>query len=202
MATQDERSQTTKQALIAAGRSLFAERGYADVSVGELTQRAGVTTGALYHQFASKQGLLQAVYVDVAQGVSERIVAARESAPEPSLLADCEIYLDACVDPAFHRIVLVDGPAVLGWEQAIDTAQLMVEGALAAARERGEIDEQPIESIARMLAAALKEAGVMIATAEHPRTARKNAREGARRLIGGLMRAPALRRRGGRASGD
>jgi AcrR family transcriptional regulator len=202
MATQDERSQTTKQTLIAAGRSLFAERGYADVSVDELAQRAGVTTGALYHQFASKQGLLQAVYADVAQGVSERIVAARESATEPSLLADCEIYLDACVDPAFHRIVLVDGPAVLGWEQAIDTAQLMVEGALAAARERGEIDEQPIESIARMLAAALKEAGVMIATAEHPRTARKNAREGARRLIGGLMRAPAPRRRGGRAARD
>lgn len=187
MATQLERSQATRQALVEAGRALFAERGYADVSVGELAKRAGVTTGALYHQFDSKEGLFKAVYADVVQGVSARIVAAREGAEEPSLIADCQIYLDACVDPAFHRIALVDGPAVIGWDQVLDTAQFMVEGTLTAARDRGEIADPPIEPLARMLAAAMKEAGVMIATAEDPAGARADASESVQRLIGGLL---------------
>ncbi len=189
MATQRERTQATRDALLKVGRALFADRGYANVSVNELAQRAGVTTGALYHQFDSKEGLFKAVYVEVVQGVSARIVKSRASAAEPSLVADCELYLDACADPAFHRIALVDGPAVLGWHQILDTAQFMVEGSLAAARDRGEIFDLPIESLARMLAAALKEAGVMIATAQNPGKARAEASEGASRLIRGLLRS-------------
>jgi AcrR family transcriptional regulator len=187
MVTQNERSQATRDALLNAGRALFAERGYADVSVAELARRANVTTGALYHQFDSKGGLFKAVYVAVAQDVSARIVKARESAEEPSLIADCRIYLDACVDPAFHRIALVDGPAVIGPHEVLDMAQFMVEGSLAAARDRGEIADPPIEPLARMLAAAMKEAGVMIATAPDPERTRADASEGVQRLIGGLL---------------
>ncbi|HEY1450824.1 MAG TPA: TetR/AcrR family transcriptional regulator [Solirubrobacteraceae bacterium] len=188
MPTQNERNQATRDALIDAGRALFAERGYAEVSVGELAQHAGVSTGALYHQFGSKQDLFAAVYAATSQGVSARIVQARASGPAPSLIGDCEVYLNACADPAFHRIVLVDGPAVLGWDRVLDAAQSMVEGSFAAALERGEVAEAPIEPLARMLAAAMKEAGVMIATAEDREAARVEAVEGARRLIAGLVR--------------
>jgi AcrR family transcriptional regulator len=195
MPTQNERSQATREALVAAGHVLFAERGYANVSVNELAQRARVTTGALYYQFASKQGLFKAVYLGVVEAVSTRIVVAREDAAKPSLVADCEIYLDACVDPAFHRIALVDGPAVLGWDRVLDTAQLMVEGSLAAARDRGEISDVPVGPLARMLGAAMKEAGVMIATAADPDAARADASEGVARLLGGLLRAQSSPRR-------
>lgn len=187
MATQNERSQATRDALLSAARRLFAERGYAEVSVGELAGLAGVTTGALYHQFASKERLFEAVYDAVVKDVSARIVDARESSARPSVLADCQIYLEACVDPAFHRIALVDGPAVMGWHRVLDTAQFMIEGALAAAQSRGEIADLPLAPLARMLAAAMKEAGTMIATSQDPQRARAEATEGARRLIGGLL---------------
>jgi AcrR family transcriptional regulator len=187
MVTQSERSQATRNALIDAGQQLFAERGYSAVSVGELAELAGVTTGALYHQFDNKEGLFKAVYSAVVQDVSAQIIKARESSRDPSLIADCEIYLDACVNPGFHRIALVDGPAVIGWHRVLDTAQFVVEGTLAAARERGELADPPTESLARLLAAAMKEAGVIIATATDPNRARAEASEGVRRLISGLM---------------
>jgi AcrR family transcriptional regulator len=186
MVTQSERSQTTREALIEAGRALFAQRGYADVSVGEIAERAGVTTGALYHQFEGKQGLFKAIYAGLVEGVWARVVEARESGEPASLLADCEAFFEASADPAFDRIT-VDGPAVIGWDQILDEAQSMIAESLIAARDRGELADPPIASLARMLAAALKEAGVMIATAEDPAQARADASESARRLIGGLL---------------
>jgi AcrR family transcriptional regulator len=188
MVTQDERNQATRSALRSAGVALFAERGYADVSVNELAKRAGVTTGALYHQFGSKEGLFKAVYAELVQGTWARVLEARDSHGEPSLIADCDAYLDACADPAFHRIT-IDGPGVIGWDQILDEAQSMIAASLTAARARGEIAELPIDSVSRMLAAALKEAGVMIATAEDPAQARAAASESARRLIAGLLRS-------------
>jgi AcrR family transcriptional regulator len=184
--TQNERSHTTRRALLDAARSLFAERGYADVSVGEIAERAGVTTGAIYHHFASKKGLFSAVYEELVRATWVRIETSREQAAGPGVVADCEAYLDACADPAFFRIT-ADGPAVIGWDDLIDGTSRMIEASLSSARERGEIEDAPIAPVARMLAAALKEAGVMIATAENPAQAREEASAGAQRLISGLL---------------
>ena len=186
MVTQDERNRATRGALIGVGRALFAERGYAEVSVAEIAERADVTTGALYHQFASKHGLFTAVYAELVQGVWASVLAARESSDQPSLLVDCEAYIDACADPAFNRIT-IDGPAVIGWDQILDEAQSMIQASLTDAQARGEIDAAPIESLSRMLAAALKEAAVMIARAEDPAEARAAARDSARHLVGGIL---------------
>jgi AcrR family transcriptional regulator len=190
MVTHDERNRATRSALIGAGRALFAERGYAEVSVAEIAAQADVTTGALYHQFASKQGLFRTIYGELVQGVWSQVLATRESSDQPSLLFDCEAYLDACADPAFNRIT-IDGPAVIGWDQILDEAQSMIEASLTAAQDRGEIADPPIESLARMLAAALKEAAVMIATAEDPAGARLSARDSARYLVAGVLNSSA-----------
>jgi AcrR family transcriptional regulator len=186
MVTQDERNKATRAALIDSGAALFADRGYTAVSVGELAERAGVTTGALYHQFGSKDALFKAVYTELVQRVWAHVLQAREGGGEASLLNDCEAYLDACADPAFNRIT-IDGPAVIGWDQILDETQIMIAASLTAARERGELAHTPSGSLARMLAAAMKEAAVMIATAEDPDAARASARESARHLIGGLL---------------
>ena len=154
MVSHDERSHATRAALIDAGRELFAERGYATVSVGEITRRAGVTTGALYHQFAGKRELFEQIYSELVGRVWAHVLDARERGGAPSLLGDCEAYLDACADPAFDRIT-IDGPGVIGWDQILDEAQAMIAVSLASAYERGELAAAPGASLARMLAAAL-----------------------------------------------
>jgi AcrR family transcriptional regulator len=186
MATQDERNQATRRALLNAGRALFAERGYAEVSVHSIAKRAGVTTGALYHQFGSKEALFTAVYDELVQGVWSRVLAARPDAGSPTLIGDCEAYLDACADPAFNRIT-TDGPVVIGWDTILNDTQTMIQTSLTTALERGEISEEPTPALARMIAAALKEAAVLIASSADPAADRAAARRGAARLINGLL---------------
>jgi AcrR family transcriptional regulator len=188
MATQSERNEKTRRALIDAGRGLFAERGYTDVSVTELAKRAGVSTGALYHQFGSKEELFKVVYAELVRGVGSQVVKARQSNHKPTLLGDCEAYMNACADPTFNRIT-IDGPAVIGWDRILDEAQALIEASLSAARDRGEIADAQSGPLARMLGAALKEAAMIIATAEDPAAARVTANESARQLITGLLRA-------------
>src|SRR4029077_16679520 len=106
--------------LIAAGRALFAERGYAAVATEEIVQAAGVTRGALYHHCAGKTELFAAVYEDVERQLVEQIAtSALASASDPlaALQAGAQAFLDACEDPAVQRIALLDAPSVLGWEQ-------------------------------------------------------------------------------------
>jgi AcrR family transcriptional regulator len=186
--TQAERAETMRRRLVDAGRALFADRGYADVGVGEISSHAGATSGAVYHHFGSKAGLFRAVYDDLVAGTSERIAAARRSNPSPSLTADCELYLDACADPAYFRIT-ADAPAVIGWDAILDDTQELIAVSLAAAQADGEISPAlPVATLARMLAAALKEAGIMIAIAPDPARARTEASASARYLIAGLQR--------------
>lgn len=188
MPSQAERSEATRRALIDAGRALFAARGYADVSVGEIAERAGVTTGSIYHHFGNKAGLFRAVYLDLVAGTGERIARARRDNPAPSIAADCEQYLDACADPTFFRIT-ADSPTVLGWTAVLDDTQELIAASLLAGQAAGEVDPTiPIPALARMLAAALKEAGVMIATASDAARARAEASAGTQRLIAGLFR--------------
>ncbi|HEY3906224.1 MAG TPA: hypothetical protein VGM14_20105, partial [Streptosporangiaceae bacterium] len=121
------------------------------------------------------------------RGQGLRIQAARQAADYPSLASDCEAYLDACADPAFFQIT-ADGPAVLGWDYLVAQTSRLIELGLTDARDRDEIIDVPIEPLSRMLAAALKEAGVIIATAGDPAAARNEASVTARHLIGGLLR--------------
>ena len=188
MPTQVERADATRRALLDAGLATFQEHGYAAIGVDELCSQAGVTSGALYHHFGSKAGLFRAVYDDLVAGTSARIAASRDANPTPSLAADCEVYLDACSDPAFFRIT-ADAPGVIGWDAILDDTQALIAASLTAAQAGGEVDRDvPIAATARMLAAALKEAGVMIATAADPVTARAEASATARRLLVGLAR--------------
>src|SRR5690606_22523774 len=98
--TKAERSAVTKEALLAAARELFTERGYADVGVAELAQRAGVTTGAVYHHFGSKRGLFRALLEAVHEEVAESIAAAADGlSPWDQLVAGCEAFLRASTAP-------------------------------------------------------------------------------------------------------
>jgi AcrR family transcriptional regulator len=178
--TQAERSEATRGALIEAARALFAERGYAAVGTEEIVRAAGVTRGALYHHFAGKRDLFEAVYERVEAELAERIAAgALSSAAESPLEAmrvGAEMFLQACTEPEAQRIALLDGPSVLGWDRWREIAARyglgLIEASLQAAIEAGAIPDQPVRPLAHVLMGALDEAAMLVARAEQPERTR------------------------------
>jgi AcrR family transcriptional regulator len=170
--TQEERSEATRAALVAAARRLFAERGYTVVGTEEIVRAAGVTRGALYHHFAGKRELLEAAYAEVEAELTEKIANAALGGSDPmaALHAGAAMFLDACLEPEVQQIVLLDAPAVLGWDRwreiAADHGLGLVEAALTAAIEAGAIAKQPVRPLAHVLMGALDEAAMVVARAE------------------------------------
>jgi AcrR family transcriptional regulator len=187
------RSEQTRAALIAAARPLFAERGYANVSTEELVRAAGVTRGALYHQFDGKAGLFRAVVEQVQDDLAQRVGGAEPPADADvfeGFYAGVERFLDACLEPDVGRIVLIDGPAVLGWEawREIEEAHALglTRRGLEVAMELGVIARLPVDPLAHILLGAVDEAGLYVARADDPRRAREEAGAALRRLLEGL----------------
>jgi AcrR family transcriptional regulator len=176
--SQAERSAATRQALLGAGRALFTERGFAGAGQEEIVERAGVTRGALSHHFGTKQGLFLAVMQDLQADLAGRIGRAALQGHDPmeQLRLGCLAFLDAAMDAAVGRIVLLDAPAVLGWQtwreiDAVHGLGLVTE-ALEAVMEAGLIESQPVQPLAHLLLAALNEAAMLVANDEDPVAAR------------------------------
>jgi AcrR family transcriptional regulator len=174
--SQAERSEATRGALIEAARGLFAERGYAAVGTEEIVRRAGVTRGALYHHFDGKRDLFEAVYERLEAELAERIaagaLAANADSPMTAMRAGAEMFLRACTEPEVHRIALMDGPSVLGWDRwreiGAEHGLGLIEASLEAALEAGAIAEQPVRPLAHVLMGALDEAAMLVSRAEDP----------------------------------
>jgi AcrR family transcriptional regulator len=189
-----ERSEATRAALVAAARPLFAERGFAGVGTEEIVRAAGVTRGALYHQFADKRELFAAVFEQVEAKLSERIGAAAISSgaadPLAALRAGSTAWLDASTEPETQRIVLLDGPAVLGWERwraiAMHYGFGLVETVLQAAIDAGQLAPQPVPPLAHVLIGAVDEAALYVATSADPARARAEVEAVLERLLAGL----------------
>jgi len=176
--TQAERREATRAALVAAARRLFAERGYQGVGTEEIARAAGVTRGALYHHYEGKRELLEAAYAEVEAELTAKIAEAALGGSDPmaALGAGASMFLDACMEPEVQRIVLLDAPAVLGWERwreiAADHGLGLIEAALAAAMEAEAIARQPVRPLAHVLMGGLDEAAMLVARAEDPDAAR------------------------------
>jgi AcrR family transcriptional regulator len=190
-----EQADATRTALGAAARQLFTEHGYAATSTTEIVERAGVTRGALYHHFAAKEDLFRAVFEQLEEEVTKHV--ARESLagddPFEQLRLGSRAYLDVCLDPAIQRVVLVEGPSVLGWETWQEIEQrygygLVVAG-VEAAIGAGLIAAQPVEPLAHVLFGALTEAGMVVARADDPGSARAEMEAAMDRLLDGLRAA-------------
>ncbi len=178
MPTQAERTESTRAALIAAGRALFAERGFAATSIEELAAASGMTRGALYHHFRDKRALFEAVFEDVERSVMVAVAKANDPAADAwtNLVASCNAFLDVCLERDVQQVVLMDGPSVLGWDTWREIEERYALGATAAALERamhaGFIAPQPATPLAHLLLAAVNEAGLVIARAADVKAAR------------------------------
>ena len=175
----DLRSGATRQLLVTAARALFGARGYASVGTEEIVRAAGVTRGALYHQFRDKADLFAAVAEEVEAGIADRIAAAAGAAADPveALRAGARLFLDACAEPEVERIILLDAPAVLGWEAWRDLAGRyglgLVQLALQSAMDAGAIVPQPVVPLAHVLVGAIDECALYVAQAKDPAAARE-----------------------------
>lgn len=190
--TQAERREATRAALIAAGRDLFATRGYDHVGTEELVAAAGVTRGALYHHFEGKRGLFDAVFEGVEQELVGRFSFEELTGADPfsALAAGIDQFLDLSLDLEMQQITLLDGPAVLGWERWHELEARyglgLIEAGLRAAMDARQIRELPVPDLATALLGSLIEAALMVARAADPDQARKRAGLVLRALLEGL----------------
>jgi len=174
--TQAERTEATREALIAAARRLFTERGYEDVGTEEIVRAAGVTRGALYHHFGGKASLLDAVYARIEAETTERVarvvLGSELHSPLDAMKAGIEAFLEECLKPELRQIALHDAPAVLGWERWREIGAAnglgLIEASLGAAIEAGEIRPLPVQQTAHLLMGALDEAAMVLARDERP----------------------------------
>lgn len=159
---------------MAAGRALFAERGFAAAGREDIVERAGVTRGALYHHFASKEDLFRAVYEEVEGELTEATITAAVTGSDPveQLRLGARSFLDAASTPEVRRIVLLDAPSVLAPEVRRELSDRyglgLVRGALEAVEAAGRLRVGPIDALAPVVLAALHEAATSIADGADP----------------------------------
>lgn len=172
--TQTERSEATRGELIRVARELFTDPGYTETSLDTVAERAGVTKGALYHHFKNKRELFQAVFEQLEMEICERVIVAAAGAGDDvwtGLQAGVRAFLEAGAhDAAIQRIVLLDGPTILGWEtwKEIDERYGfgLTKASIEQAMQAGVLKHRPSEPIARLFLASLSEAAIQIARAD------------------------------------
>ena len=169
MAKQAERRAATTEAILKAGRRLFGEQGFAATTIDDIAEAARVAKGAVYHHFATKEAVFEAVFDQVSHDLVLEVDRAARTERDilAAMVAGTEHYFAACAKGPVGQIILRDGPAVLGWERwrEIDGRHFggKIPRALAAAMDAGLIARQPVEPLARLLLGAVTEAAVACA---------------------------------------
>jgi AcrR family transcriptional regulator len=199
MPTQAERTATTRQALIRAAERLFAAHGFAATTVDELAAAAGVAKGGFYHHYRSKESLFR----EVLEGLQGRLVlevmqAAATTVSLQGLKLGCRAFLNACAKPAVRTIVLLDGPAVLGWEtwRAIDGQYFggLIRQGLGAAVADGTIPAGDVDAMVALLLGAVTEAAMVCARDRDPAAKVKTLMRELERLLDALARSGGAKR--------
>lgn len=181
--------------LLAAARRAFAGKGYAASSMDDFTADAGLTRGALYHAFGDKKGLLQAVIDQIDAEILERMRAAADGAKTPwdGLIAEAVAYIEMAREPEIQRIMLLDGPAVLGdpsqWPNQTACLRRTTE-IIQALIDDGTLRSVDAEAAARLLNGAALNAALWIAASDDQEVVLKKVLEAYRMLAEGLLAKP------------
>jgi AcrR family transcriptional regulator len=184
------RGDQTRRNLIEAGRALFVEKGYFETSISDLVTTSGVgTRGAFYHHFKDKAELFRAVFEEVERDLTLRSLASPPQGADAweVLSAGMRGFLESALEPEVQRVMLIDGPVVLGWQtlrsiqesNSIALINEMVDKAIA----EGIIDDHPVGELTHLLVAAVEEAALLVAHADRPAKARARAAKVLDRLL-------------------
>ncbi|WP_320200176.1 TetR/AcrR family transcriptional regulator [Agrobacterium sp. rho-13.3] len=190
--TRAQMVEETRAKLIQAARKAFASRGYAASSMDDLTAEAGLTRGALYHNFGDKKGLLQAVIdqIDAEMLARMRVVQEKAETPWLGLMAESLAYIEMALEPEIQRIMLLDGPAVLGdpakWPN--QTACLRrIEKTVQALIDEGTLKQVDAKAATWLLNGAVLNAALWIAAADDPKTVFSKAADAFQHMASGLL---------------
>jgi AcrR family transcriptional regulator len=190
--TQAERTETTTRHLRATARELFAREGYSATSLDAIVEACGVTKGAFYHHFKSKEEIFEAVFVEEQRQIATAIVASYQTERDPieASFTACRAFFDVSLDPGVQRITLLDAPAVLGWDRMREIRsqfglRLMKES-IRAAIEAKRMRRRDVDALAHLLFGALCEGAMYMARAEDQRGARRKVEREYQTLLGAL----------------
>ncbi|HWI44106.1 MAG TPA: TetR/AcrR family transcriptional regulator [Nocardioides sp.] len=169
-------SASTKKALVEVAEALFTENGYVATSLDAIVSGARVTKGALYHHYSGKQALFEAVFELVEDTATRRIQKALRAHRDPweKSLAGLRAFLDVVQEPQYRRIVVLEGPAILGYERFREheersTFAIVVEIVRSVLEAGGwRLDEPMLETFARIFFGAMSSAGESVSTADDP----------------------------------
>jgi AcrR family transcriptional regulator len=186
----------TRAALVNAGRRLFGTKGFAATSVEDIARAARVTTGALYHHFPTKAAVFEAVFEQVH---TEMLVASADASAAADgalekMAAGFGVFLDQVLEPEVQRIIVTDGPAVLGLARFIELderyALAPAVEALEAATAAGLLRVEDPQTLVRLLFGAMTRAGLLIASSPDPKATRDAVGATFRTLLSGFLAGP------------
>jgi AcrR family transcriptional regulator len=166
------RGEATRGQLVEIARRMFAKRGYEDTSIEAVLREAGVSRGSLYHHFPSKEALFEAVAEDVETSVGEQTLAATEGTQGPveALRAGFLAWIRLAGDPVVQRILLIDGPAVLGWDRwrAMEERHALglIRAALQVIADEGKLRPEMVATLANVLLASVNEVALLVARSD------------------------------------
>jgi len=190
--SQHDRSASTRAALVAAGRDLFARHGYEHVSAEQIVVAAGMSRGALYHHHRDKRDLFRAVVEHLEAEVTAELTAVVDASPDSrsAMLAALAGYLDICRRPDVARILLNDAPAVLGWQAWRDIETRHGLGLVTRLLESA-VDDRPtdvaVPVLAQLVLSVVLEAALLVAHSDDPDATRARAEHALLALLSGLL---------------
>jgi AcrR family transcriptional regulator len=186
-------SASTKRALVEVATELFTEQGYAGTSLDEIVAGARVTKGALYHHFSGKQALFESVFENVEDDAAKAIRRAVKGHRDPweKALAGLRAFLAVCQEPAYRRVVIAEGPAVLGYERFREQEERstfgIVQDIVAAVLKTYALEQSMVETFSRVFFGAMSAAGSAVTTAEDPKRASAEVEAAIAFILAGLQ---------------
>ncbi len=189
-----ESGRETAAKLIEAAKEIFSTKGYEATTTEEIVKYAGVTRGALYHHYKGKQDLFEVVFFKAYKDVVERIKSSRDAAKDPweALLAIFYEFLNASVDPAIQKILMVEGPAVMGWkkwhEVDVRLGMKVLIDQISMLVDNGTIRYVPIDALAYIISGAANECALWILQSDNPKRSLAEAKAVTEELLGSLLK--------------
>ena len=193
----ERQAEATRELLVGIARERFVEQGYAATAMDDIVQRAGVAKGALYYHFSSKDALFKAVYDVVLDETAGAVMAAAltEQDPWAAVRAGLSAFLDACLQPAFRRIVIIESVTVLAagaWEGGMEGVELpMLRTVLTPLVDSGALPGVALDALAHVALGGLYGSALYIARAADPEAARAEAEAVLDVVLSGVQKATA-----------